>query len=406
MTRHQHVQQYNPPRSWGKQAWDAVGTVGRGIYNNRKGVEKLLKKFDKTRKELKRSRRTPTAHNRPTKHLKGTGKVENAQAHSGWNEQYFNFYQKPKLGKLKRLGQWKYHTATSGFMTAVSGACGVAPFYYAGTPLQLCATTTLAAPSIIQNNIGLMDLNPYMSNTGSRVLTTTVTPLEDRFVWQGVTMQLEMTNLSAVGALIDLYVCRAKRDQHSDPFAQWQAGYNNEAFGQPAEVQPAAGSTTTGLVAGIDNFQAVGNHPMESSIFRACWKILAQKRISIAAAATETVHFNLHINKIVKKDLMTQFIADSTPYARGYTHVVFYVIRGQVVADQSVSVLAETPTYGATKVAYVMDVKYRAHAVAGNSARLGTNRAFLPIPTNAATAAQHLLNEVDQDMSVAAATVG
>lgn len=321
---------------------------------------------------------------------------DHAEQHSGHTNMLIKVV-KPSL-KHKTFGRWHYHGNISQYLVNVAGEQFCGEIVFIGTPTQMVNTIPNPAPGKMSLNIGLGDMNPYKGTTGSVNLIGQNSPAEDRFIWLAYNGSLEMANMSIVTAHMDIYLVVAKGNHDIGPIVAWNAGYSQEAMGQPSIGQPGAG-TIVG-VAGYENNVDVGAIPSQSPQFKKLWTVVAVKAVVLAGAATAIVNFDIKPNKLVKTDYQTSAGANNS-YIGGQTYCIMTVHRGSIVNDITTSVAAEIPTYGVAKIGYILNYKYTACAVAGNSSRLNTNRALLTIPFGATGANMTTMNIVDAEENLA-----
>lgn len=326
--------------------------------------------------------------------------------HSSVNESHIHLNLAKKHKKPhKTLGAWRLHSGYSQYVLSVAGEQTYFELAYLAQPNNLFATGLTATVSpTLTTNIGVAQMNPYLTNTGSAILASTVTPLEDRFMLRSMSLQTSMSNLSGVGCVIDLYVVTPKMTTNTSPASAVNGGFQNEAFGQAAANQPNAGSVTAGAVAGYENLVDPHTYPMESPLFKKMYKVLNVQHIVLAGSETHIYNLNITLDKVVKKDQNFVYSTQGTNNVANQTIIVFGLIRGQVVDDTTAGAGLDIATYGQAKVGMVTQVKYHASAVTGNAARLNTNRALINVPFGAALAKQTLTDVVDNPVTVAAIT--
>jgi len=324
--------------------------------------------------------------------------------HSGLGVATIKVHQGKPKRNLKTIGKWEYHIARVGYVTSPTGEQSGTELNYYCTPTQMCGTSTIAFPGTTQSDIGLLDMNPYCANTGSRVLSSTINPLEDRFYLKGFQTDLEISNMSVVGAFLEIRLLRSRRTSDlRSPNLAWNEGYSNQAFGQTSVNQPGPGTGLVGTAGGYGNLVDPGASPKDSAIFNQFWEVVAQKNVQMVGGSTERVKFDVFCDRVIKKDVNLVYIQQGSLFVSRQTYCLHIVCRGAVVNDNTTA-LQEIPTYGSCKLGYVLNTHYHACAVKGNASRLSTNRAYLPIPFGATPANQSLLNENDVETSVLTGT--
>ena len=396
----QHTVTRNAGRSMGHVRPSAreIITGGGNLY--RTG----LKIIDEAKK-WKRGGNKPGPNQRRVVKRKNVGDV--GSGHSTFNSHQIVLNESVKHRKgEKNLGFYRYEQAYGGYISGLAGLQTYTSIQTIGTPAQLCQSSTIGT-SVTTNHTSILNMNPYLSNTGSAIMSTTTIPLESKFVVSEVDLNLEMTNMSAVGTLIDVYIVKAKKTGGTlmECLTCWNNTYANEAFGQPQGSAPSAVNGTAGTV-GYQNQSFVGNLPNQAKLFSENWKIEAVKSVKLTAASTENIKINFKLNKVISKDIQAQYLADANVYIKGQTYHVFTVSRGMIVNDTTLlATSGEIPTYGQHKVGYILTQKWKAHAVQGNNNMvLNTNRVYNQIPYGASTANQSFMNEVDVPTTVQTAT--
>lgn len=308
---------------------------------------------------------------------------DGTNAHSGLASSVIKINHVPAKHTKGTMGKWEYHLVQSGYISAPAGKQQGLDVYFFNTPTQLCGTTT-TTPTTLINDIGLIDMNPYLTNTGSRILGSSVTPANDRFYLKGFKAEIEISNFCSVGAYVDVYLVRAKKTIAQSPFNTWNQGYINEAFGQAVSVVPSAGSTTTGLVAGYESSVNPGAKPTDSVLFKSCYHVESVRHLELTGGSSERLSFDVFLDKVVKKDVQATYIANATPYVAGQTYGILAVSRGTLVNDITfLATTGEICTYGQIKLGYVINTHYYASAVKNAAGRLGSNRAYVGIPSGA-----------------------
>lgn len=360
-----------------------------GTYNNyRKFTPKVYKRKGKSMRPMRNKRRgSQTAA--PVKKFLRTEDASNL--HSGVATNVIRVRSGFKKNRAKTLGRWVYHSVRQGYLASVAGRQFTDDIQHLGTPAQLTSPTN-ASLTPFSNDIGLSELNPNFNNTGSDLLTIK-SPPNDKFIWSGCQMEMEMTNFSSVAAFVDLYLVRARKNLIQSPFNAWNTGYINAAYGQSANVQPAAGSVT-GVTGGYEGNFMVGTKPTDSKIFQESYKVMAIKHLELSGGSTEKVVFDIFADKLIQRDIQTAYIANSTPFIANQTYSLMAVIRGSLVNDVTTGTgIAEFVTYGETKVGYVLNIHWFAKGVKNAAARLDTGRAYVQIPFGALKTNQtHILS--------------
>nr|WAE43077.1 MAG: capsid protein [Cressdnaviricota sp.] len=294
------------------------------------------------------------------------------------------------LKKQKKMGNWKNYNSYPFLLQSSVGAQQFIEIGAVNTIDQMISSTT--SPTIYQAPVCAEQMNPYLSNTGSVTLGTTVTPLEDRFVLKSNSIKMEFTNFEPVGAIIDVYICKAKKYVGSNlyPIASVNQGFINEAFGLPAAVQ----SNTTGNVGFTTGYGSTiipDVKPTDSALFNSTYKVCAVRHLEMIGGATQDLNIEILDEKVIRRDIFAAQLAATFKLAP-ITYVVFVRIRGSLVLDIDTGF----PTFGPTKVGCVWRAVTNSCAVfGGNDNRLSTNVFSANIPKGGVAADQKILNEVD-----------
>lgn len=289
---------------------------------------------------------------------------------------------KPRLNKRQKImGTWTYQQCQSGYYVSQEGQQAM---YITGAvnSLQQRVTSSGASFAYYQNDVGLQQLNPYLTNTGSAKLASIVTPLEDRFIVKGVTIDMEVTNFEPVGVFCDVYICKVKKVCNQGMISTIDSGLMNEAFGL---------SSTTPAVAGYGNHFAPGVKPNDSNLFKEFFKIEAVRSLEMTAGATERIHIDIELDKLVKTDDVNASIVTGNVFDSS-TYVTFIVHRGSLVFNTTTNLVS----YGPTKIGIVSLFKYRCCAVGGNADRLSSNIFSTANLETTGGLGLRVLNEVDQ----------
>lgn len=366
----------------------------RGVAKSiKRGYDKVREHFKRSDKSAKRVRKLPTA-------------ISSDNTHSGISTETIRVKAGPlKLpGKQKMLGLWKLDYTFSGILGAGAGTqqCTTIAVLNNNSMLFVSTGGTYSSNGTIQAPYALEQLNPYLTNTGSALIPSVATPLNDRFVLKRNTLKLEMTNFSAVAADIDVYLLSPKvvLDQTKHPDTLLTQAY--DSFGVATAVAPAPGVVTNTPGGFLKTIPYV--NPMENSSFRTNYKICTVKKIMLEGNSTQFVNFDINVNKVIKKEKWSQLATYAL--VPGVTYVIMTINRGQLVLDKTNSLTTGTVcTTGSTEIGYACFIHSRACAVSGNADRLNTSFMASGIPANTTVANQSLVNEVDVPTTVATATV-
>jgi len=295
--------------------------------------------------------------------------------HSGVNKDYAKIvlHKYPKLGSSQKMsGTWTYTQTHSGIQRSAAGRQDVRVIACGETKSQLL-TSTGSTYNVYQNNVALEQLNPNLTNTGSTFIPSVGTPLNDRFFVKENFVEFNFTNLTGTASLCELYIVTAKTANASDPVNEWNVGYTDDGFGKSVYTQPVPGASIGGI-AGSGNAGFVGSTPTETSTFRSMWKIHHRHKFELAGGSSYQHNVAVYVNKIIKRNQVAEM---SGTWITGTSWAAFLVQRGTVAADVSNSAaggpwpLATTvATFAPSEVAFIINVKTKCQAIAGNAARL------------------------------------
>lgn len=90
-------------------------------------------------------------------------------------------------------GLWTYQQEHDGVIATGAGLQQTATLFMVNTVSQL-ATSTGAGYTSLQNFTALQQLNPYLTNTGSALWGSRVTPATDKFIIKSIEIDLDLTS--------------------------------------------------------------------------------------------------------------------------------------------------------------------------------------------------------------------
>lgn len=304
------------------------------------------------------------------------------------------------------VGRWRYQQM---YRFMITGTAGVQSIYQGPTILTISKilTTSGVNYNLQQADVALEQLNPYLKTTGSTYLGAVATPLDDRFIVKSVNLEFEFTSLSGVGAYLDVYVCKAKKDARALAVTAWADGLQQQAEGQTVYQPPVLGAIN-GFLPGYPTPAVVHSKPSESQLFKNYWSIAKVKSLEFTGNASQRLNVDIGINKIIKTNVLRELQAETTLNLRGITWDVFFVLRGAVVEDTTSTTPASygAPTYGAAKVAMIVQEKYIMCGVKGNAGRLNVSTVVDQIGPGTTNPNTSILNEIDIPSIVSSVTVG
>lgn len=272
----------------------------------------------------------------------------------------------------------RLHEITQFFATSSLGKQRVEDLMFANTVSQaLVGNLEGAAGTLNQldGSVGLIDMNPNQSTTGSAYFVPAVVPTTDKIYLSNVAITVDVSNLSSGSAVLDLYFLTPNQHTNLKPTEAWSAELIGMRNGKNVYSEPAANSIST--APGYEVPQFPGAKPLQD--FRKHWKILKVHNVLMGPATTEQINVNVNTNYMIDraKITMLQNFADpnsavttgniTNNFLRYGTIAVMAVWRGQpVVADGS----ADYASYAPIQLAFVMTKKYTLKMVAGNASRL------------------------------------
>jgi len=298
----------------------------------------------------------------------------------------------PKWSNL--VGHWRYQQNHTGALTCGAGTQGGLDMFTVASTSQLF-TSSGTAYSGSQNHTALEQMNPFKTTTGSSVLSSTATAAADRFMLRSVSVKFEVTNFSAIGAIVDVYVCTPKIATSQTLLSAWDNA--DDAFGLAVAAFPAGGAAVSGALSG-NNRLIPYVVPHDNSRFRAQWRIVATKAIRLEGNSTELLSVDIGWNKIIQKNKYTgvqQFIP-------GVTYGFLIVYKGALVLDTTGA--THYPTTGSVSIGFGSTSRYVMSAVKDNAGRLDAQALVTKFNTPAG-AAQALIDADDSPTNQAAVTV-
>lgn len=288
-------------------------------------------------------------------------------------------------------GAWKYQQDYRAMLNGQSGAQTCTNIVYPMSLSKLLVSTG-SSYGIIDNDVALEQLNPYLNTVGSTYLPQTL-PLNDRFIVKNCTLELEMTSLSAVGCYLDVYVVQCKKACKQDPLYMWNQGLGIQSEGQSVFVNPPIGVGP--FAPGYPTKDIPHAKPGESKLFSQYYRILKVRSFQFTGNSSMRFNIDIGINKVIKMETVRQYVTDGITHQPG-SFAIFTVQRGSVVEDTTPSgPYNGLPTYGTTKIGYVLQERYNMCGVMGNTGRLNVSTVVDTLPNGQTLANQSLLNEVD-----------
>jgi len=309
----------------------------------------------------------------------------------GTRSQKFTVVLKRKPPKHDK-GQWNYSQTHTLITTNSAGKQSVDDAFCMGNIDQFRVSAG-ATYTVFQNHTAVQQMNPYLTNTGSAFLGSTVTPLTDRFVVKTYTMKTNFASFVDIDQTGWIYYLTPRVHTTTTPLTTWQNSNVQMGAGKTPVVMPITPSVAGAVGATIETYPY--ETPLRNSSFHKQWKILKVVKIQLAAGSSQIINATFKVNKLFKNDAVSTDLIEGSRYMPGLTIFMMPVWLGQVMLDKTLAIATPTPTFGITKVGYVTINEYTLSSVSGNAGRLNLAIAAANIPTNAAAAS---LNEINEEL--------
>jgi len=287
------------------------------------------------------------------------------------------------------IGQWNYTQTHQMVNTAPAGRQSVTDGWTMGNIDQF-RTSSGATYSTFQNFTAIQQMNPYLTNTGSILLPSVVTPLTDRFVVKNMTMKTSFASFTDIDQTGWIYYLTPRVHCTSTPLTTWTNSNLQQGHSFVATTFPAAGVGTG--VSGSTNVNFPYETPLRKSSFFKIWKVLKVVKIQLAAGAHQVVNATFKINKLFKNDMVSTDLIEGSRYLPGLTIFVMPVWLGQVMVDKTVPA-TPLPTFGETRVGVITINEYTCASVSGNAGRLSVALEAINLPGAAVVANLQQINE-------------
>lgn len=294
---------------------------------------------------------------------------------------------------------WVYEQAQQSLWPFSSGQqLAVAPLYVATRDQFL--TDSGAGYSNIQAFQSVISLNADQKNVGSTYFGSG-SPFTDRFWLKRITVQTEISNLANIPGTYTIYVYRFKRDTNSDIAIHWSSGQSQMVpyTGYSVMTFPVSPALTTGGF-GSNSIQNVGCNPEGCTEVKDFCKLLHKDTFELAAGGTHRVFYNLHMNKLVKHELLQ---LQGLEYLAGYTIGFLLVGHNVPVHDTNVAGVGAA-TYGEGKLGMCTQTRYFCSTLVGKgSSKPKIEFAISNLPTQTPIANEKFANSVDAIIAEAVA---
>lgn len=379
-----------------KKAGSRLGKYGSWISSAYNAADQGIKLYDKFKTAQRKHQSDSKSYTR-TKSSRGGNSI----AHSGFTSG------RKVIGKLRvkrfgKNGQWRYQQNHSNQYIGTAGLQVVQRMAGTATYDQLWINSG-GGYSIDQNAWAVANMNPNRTNTGSSVIDIIVSPLNDKFYLNYINVKQLFSNMSGVGARVDIYCVTPKYATNESINNCWTD--DADAFAEPTAVPSTAGLAAVTLPGSI-NIGIPFVRPTDNSKFRRAWRVCGVKTFKLSGNSTFELDWNLNINKVISRSKMEQAAGAATiQYWPGITHLFFAVIVGQVVLDETNGPGGtHYATTGQVSLASVTTTKYFCSAVKNAAARLDVTMMASQIPSGVTRANQTMLNEIDVPTDVGAVT--
>lgn len=306
-------------------------------------------------RSTKRKRKTMRKGKRKFRKVRGRSiRIRGDDVHSGLASDWINItLNKPLKGKTQ--AKYMFFQNYAGKLTDAAGNQGATVMGHIASLSQLITTTSpQSAPATVnpdQIAQALFDLDPNQTNTGSNLINTSVAPPNQRIALYKCRVNYMFTNFGNFAQTLVLYVVTPKQNTNTNAAQSWIDGFTKGGFGQAARARAVAGSYGA-TKTGIPTYQDHYIRPVDSQLFNKQYKILKVHKIQLAAGATEEVNMHVKINKICKKDVLTE---NNISYVKGLNVQILAVWYGQPVVDKTTSAVVTT---AATEIGYFGTFKY------------------------------------------------
>lgn len=245
--------------------------------------------------------------------------------------------------------------------------------------------------NVQQNHSALFNMNPNTTTTGSALLGSIVSPVNDRIYVRNYMWNCIFTNFTSAATILDLYVIVPKRDCAMAPDAAWANGYTDDALNLPASAPPAAGNPPGFSNLGYPLITQPTNKPWESHNFNDNYRIKKLKHQMLATSATMQMNVNVEVNYLAHRDKINR---QNGLYIANTTCFLMAVAYGQVVEDITVGV-AHVISTALVSVGYVIQSRTGLSCVADPAGRIGVMAQTQQFAAGAGAAAVQMVDVND-----------
>nr|WAE43035.1 MAG: capsid protein [Cressdnaviricota sp.] len=301
----------------------------------------------------------------------------------------------------KPLGRFRYIQQNYGNVQAGFGQQGVKTIAGHMTISQLI-TSSSAPVGYNQFNTAAFALNPYQTNTGSSVLSSVVAPPEDRIHIHSTFVDLQLSNMSASAAHVELYWVTPKKGLGAEPDVEWNRVCSTyETLGQSAAGQASdASGVQTQATVGYPTYGLYGETPTAHKGWNQMYKVLRKMSIPLSSGATKKIIYKINHNKTFVKSVVTEQNVVSVIAQPFSTVYCMMIVRGVPVLDDNGGTQGN-PTTSNAAIAWTTVSRYTFSTL--GAARLDYNRAmpqFYALTGSSATGAK-LMGELNAAVTMA-----
>jgi len=286
-------------------------------------------------------------------------------------------------------GRWQYNITYQGILNGGAGQQGVNHFNGIALNNQISISSG-PTYNIFQTANALQQMNPYLVNTGSTLLSSRV-PRTDKFILKSVEYDLEFTNLTSGSATVEVYFITPKHPMNDDPMQSWNACNAEAGAGLSTQTFPIPGSTSA--ASGAQQFNNPHTDPFENKPFRRLWKLLSKTVFQMGPAAVETFKTNIIYNKVINMDVIDKELIDGLFAHPNLGIYVLCIQRGQPVVEKVLT--SNLMTYASTQIGFISRIRYDMYPISGNAGRVDVQVSHSNVPQGADKASQFMVDNED-----------
>lgn len=315
-----------------------------------------------------------------------------------------------KMSKsLKYMGRFYHIQNHVGMIGSQPGSQGVGIIAWQNTRSQFLDDTGYSY-GVDQASESYWHMNPNQKTTGGHLWTTVVSDPKNAYLMMLKNhFQIMCTNMTSIDSLVDVYIWLVKKNTDNQPFTAWQDDLTAQAVGIAPMTFDTAGiksNDDTSLGAQLTGYP--GERP-GGRTFGRFYKLLASRRMKLAAGATEEASFNIILNKLLRRDYLDM---NEDPYMGGFTIVAGLVARSQLVYINTTGGAAggQNVSYGETRIGYACKSTVTMSTLFGQ-ASMGSRLAISSAPAGLVGVGQAILptqqveiNDLDAPAQVQHAT--